>query len=115
MAEHRPDDSAALEDGKVEGCELCEAARITPWHHEDDVCWVADCEICDVPMVVWRRHGAQPPHGAVDHMIAVLERVGTARFGPDGFTVDRVMRQMPLHFHAHARDPRWWFRRMSRL
>jgi hypothetical protein len=108
-------DPASLDDGKVEGCELCEAARITPWHHEDDVCWVADCEICDVPMVVSTRHGARPPEGAVDHMIGVLERVATARFGPDGFTVDRVMRQMPHHFHAHARDPRWWVRRLSRL
>src|SRR5205085_1876650 len=61
-------DRALLDDGKIEGCELCEAARITPWHHEDEVCWVADCEICDVPMVVWRRHGAQPPDPAVDHM-----------------------------------------------
>src|SRR3954453_6380419 len=23
-------------------CEICEAARITEWHHEDDICWVAD-------------------------------------------------------------------------
>ena len=23
-----------------DGCPLCEAARITPWHHEDDVCWI---------------------------------------------------------------------------
>ena len=43
------------------GCELCEAARITAWHHEDDVCWVADCEICMVPMVVWKQHGPEPP------------------------------------------------------
>ena len=100
-------------DGKVDGCELCEAARITPWHHEDEVCWVADCEICDVPMVVWNRHGAAPPGLVVDHMISVLDRVATARFGPDGYSIDRVMRQMPHHFHAHARDPRWFFRRFG--
>jgi len=22
------------------------AARITPWYHEDDVCWIAECTIC---------------------------------------------------------------------
>ena len=33
-------------------CELCRAARITPWYHEDEICWVAECEICAVPMVV---------------------------------------------------------------
>ena len=36
------------------GCELCEAARYTHWYHEDDVCWVADCEVCETPMVVWK-------------------------------------------------------------
>jgi hypothetical protein len=25
--------------------------------------------------------------------------------------VDRVMRQIPNHFHAHGRDPNWWSRR----
>ena len=92
-------------------CDLCEAARITPWHHEDDVCWVADCEVCDVPMVVWRRHGTEPPPGEVDHMLTHLTRVATDRFGVDGFTIDRNMRQIPDHFHAHARDPHWWSRR----
>ena len=54
-------------------CDLCEAARLSEWHHEDDVCWVADCEVCGVPMVVWKHHGAGPagprrrPHdGAAD-------------------------------------------------
>ena len=42
-------------------CDLCEAARITEWFHEDDVCWIAECEICAVPMVVWRGHGTDPP------------------------------------------------------
>src|SRR4051794_32286004 len=35
-------------------CDLCEAARITPWFHEDDLCWIAECEICATPMVVLR-------------------------------------------------------------
>ena len=50
------------------GCELCEAARLTTWYHEDDVCWVADCEICAVPMVVWRTHGTDPPEPDREHM-----------------------------------------------
>lgn len=95
------------------GCELCEAARITEWHHEDDVCWIADCEICDVPMVVWKQHGPEPPEDQRAHMLEQLERVGAEQFGPDGFTIDGVMRQIPDHFHAHARDPKWWFRRFG--
>ena len=95
-------------------CELCEAARITEWHFEDDVCWVADCEVCDVPMVVWKEHGPEPPEVQVDHMLAHLERVANARFGQGGWSFDRVMRQIPGHFHAHARDPDWWSRRFLR-
>ena len=100
-------------DGKVENCELCEAARMTPWFHEDDVCWVAECEVCYVPMVVWNRHGAEPPAEQVEHMLAQLERVATEQFKGEEFTVDRIMRQIPDHFHAHARDRNWWWRRNS--
>jgi hypothetical protein len=46
-------------------------------------------------------------------MLGELERVAAARFGPEGFTVDRIMRQIPDHFHAHARDPHWWGRRFG--
>ena len=53
---------------KVDGCDLCRAARITPWYHEDDICWVAECEVCDVPMVVWRFHGSEPPAEHLTHM-----------------------------------------------
>jgi len=94
-------------------CDLCEAARITPWHHEDDLCWVADCEICDVPMVVWKVHGTDPPPEVLEHMLARLAEVADGRFGAGGWSVDRVMRQIPDHFHAHGRDPHWWSRRFS--
>lgn len=100
--------------GAHPGCDLCEAAPITPWYHEDETCWVADCEVCDVPMVVWRSHGAEPPESEVEHMLARLGEVADARFGPDGWSYDRVMRQIPDHFHAHARDPHWWGRRFGR-
>jgi hypothetical protein len=99
--------------GPVDGRELCEAARMTAWYHDDDVCWVADCEVCDVPMVVWRDHGATPPPSDVEHMLGVLGRVAAERFGDAEFTIDRVMRQIPDHFHAHARDRGWWMRRFS--
>ena len=90
------------------GCELCEAAPLTPRHHADELCWIADCESCDVPMVVWRRHGAEPPADELDHMLGALERVAMERFGEGGFFVDRVMRQIPDHFHAHARNRNPW-------
>ncbi len=89
------------------GCELCEAARYTHWYHEDDVCWIADCEICAVPMVVWRGHGTEPPAADLRHMRDRLAEVGDLRFGPGAWELDEVMRQIPDHFHAHCRDAEW--------
>src|SRR4030095_7959756 len=111
----------------VPGCELCAARPLTPWFHTDDRCWVAECLICRTPMVVWRRHGPDPPAPDRDHMLARLAEVaaapppppparaigGAARPGAppprlDGaFRIDPVMRRIPDHFHAHARDPAW--------
>jgi hypothetical protein len=95
-------------------CELCEAARITEWFFEDDTCWVASCEVCDVPMVVWKQHGNEPPESEVEHMLSQLGLVADQRLGAGEWSFDRVMRQIPDHFHAHARDPNWWIRRFGR-
>lgn len=95
-------------------CELCEAARFTHWYHEDDICWVADCEVCSVPMVVWKPHGTEPPHTDVAHMDACLSAAANQRFGEGEWTIDRSMRQIPEHHHAHARDAQWFAHRASR-
>ena len=95
-------------------CELCEAARITEWYHEDDTCWVADCEGGGVPMVVWKQHGNEPPEADVAHMLAELGTVADRVLGAGVWSYDRVMRQIPDHFPAHARDPQWWARRFGR-
>ena len=31
----------SLPTARPADCELCEAARLTPWFHEDEVCWIA--------------------------------------------------------------------------
>ena len=106
MLRPRPSDGA--------GCDLCEAARLTDWYHEDATCWIADCEVCGVPMVVWKEHGAEPPAVLVEHMLSELGKVASARFEGTTWHFDRVMRQIPDHFHAHARDEGWWWRRFGR-
>ena len=68
---------------------------------EDDICWIAECEICETPMVVWRFHGTAPPEAHVAHMRERLREVATAQLGE--FWVDGHMRNIPDHFHAHAR------------
>src|SRR6186713_1558785 len=83
-------------------CPLCEAARITPWFHEDDICWIAECEICSVPMVVWRGHGTNPPSAELEHMHAQLAEVVSVHFVFEHY-IDDNMRNIPDHYHAHAR------------
>ena len=92
---------------KVEGCDLCRAARITPWYHEDAICWIAECEMCTVPMVVWRFHGIEPPPEHLAHMHDRLRDVAAARFGE--FYVDDHMRNIPDHYHAHGRPKGGFF------
>jgi hypothetical protein len=94
-------------------CELCEAAQLTTWYYSDDLCWVAECEICEVPMVVWRRHAIDPPPDVLEKMLEHLGRTADEVLGEGNWSVDSVMRQIPDHFHAHARDPNWWTRRFG--
>ena len=89
-------------------CDLCEAARITQWYHEDDVCWIAECEICSVPMVVWRHHGTEPPTADMEHMHGRLAAVVVEHFEFEHY-VDDNMRNIPDHYHAHARPKGGFF------
>ena len=90
-------------------CELCEAVPFTRQFLRDDLCWIAECESCDVPMVVWNRHGSEPPEEELAHMLDRLREVAEVEFGTKGLVwfIDRHMRQIPDHFHAHARVDRW--------
>lgn len=103
-----------MEDRAPE-CELCEAARFTHWYSEDDICWVADCEACLVPMVVWKRHGIEPSAEDRSHMMERLADAAGVRW-PDGdpWQADDDMRTIPDHFHVHARDTNWFAHRSGR-
>jgi hypothetical protein len=87
-------------------CELCTAARITPWYYEDDICWIAECE---TPMVVWRQHGTTPPAEDLAHMHAHLRDVASTHFG--AIYIDDFMRNIPDHYHAHGRPEGGFFGR----
>jgi hypothetical protein len=96
------------------GCELCLADRFTHWYAETADGWVADCEVCSVPMVVWWDHGPAPPGEVRERLLAALSAAADDRFGAGQWQLDTTMRQVPNHFHAHARDQGWWERRFSR-
>jgi hypothetical protein len=88
-------------------CELCRAKKMTPWFHEDDVCWIAECDICAVPMVVWRFHGTRPPDEHLAHMRLRIAEVAAREVGE--FFIDDHMRNIPDHWHAHARPKGGFF------
>ena len=99
-----------LDDNEVTaavGCELCEAARLTDWFFEDDLCWVAECESCSVPMVVWKKHDPDPPEEVRVVLRRVLSRVVEEHLGwgspGDDWWFDDRLRSIPTHYHAHAR------------
>ena len=66
------------------------------------MCWIAECEICYVPMVVWRHHGTEPPAEHFHHMHEQLARVAAEQLTVEHY-VDDNMRNIPDHYHAHAR------------
>lgn len=88
--------------GNERPCELCEASRMTEWFHEDDECWIAECEACYVPMVVWKRHDNAPPDDVKARLHERLATVVHTHFEYEHY-VDDNMRQIPEHYHAHAR------------
>lgn len=98
-----------MADAERTSCDLCRAERITPRYHEDEVCWIAECGICEVPMVVWRRHGTAPPAEELTHMHGRLRDVAATVLGE--FWIDDHMRNIPDHWHAHARPAGGFFGR----
>jgi hypothetical protein len=92
---------------------LCRAERVTPWHFEDEECWVTDCLVCRTPMIVWRSHGL-PDADVESRLLARLEDIASARY-PDGYDVDGERRRIPDHWHAHARPAGGFFDPASEL
>lgn len=87
-------------------CELCQATRFTEWFYEDDDCWIAECESCSVPMVVWRIHDPDPPDDVKAMLHDKLAAVMADAF-EDPHVVDDNLRTIPTHYHAHARPKTW--------
>jgi hypothetical protein len=91
-------------------CELCEAIPFTEWYHSDELCWIAECDACAVPMVVWRVHDPEPSADVRAVLHARLVAVLDAR-SADPYWIDENMRSIPHHYHAHARPRIDWTRR----
>jgi hypothetical protein len=94
----------------INECELCDAAVVTKRYYDDELCWIGDCEICLVPMVVWRVHDPSPPPDVKAQLLERLGVVADEEFGRDKWKPDDHMRNIPDHYHAHARPPYFWRR-----
>ena len=81
---------------------------MTKWFYEDDVCWIAECELCGVPMVVWRTHDPAPPDDVRAYLLDRLAEV-MAEHVTWTHWVDDHMRSIPDHYHAHARPQGGFF------
>ena len=94
----------------AKACELCALAPTTHWYAEFDEPFrfvILDCDSCDVPMVVLGRHCAQPSGDELATMRDALAKVAAEKFAEDWFFDDN-MRQIPDHYHGHARPlPKW--------
>jgi len=96
------------------GCELCELARTTTWYvvYDEPVRFtILDCDSCDVPMAVLGAHRATPTSEERVAMHAALGSLADRKY-PRGWYLDDHMRQIPDHYHVHARPyPAWWSHR----
>lgn len=94
-------------------CELCRLARTTAWYAEFDEPFrfaILDCDSCDVPMAVLGDH--RKTISAEERIVFERELGAVAdRKYPQGWFWDDHMRQIPDHYHAHARPyPKGWRR-----
>jgi hypothetical protein len=98
-------------------CELCQLARSTHWYAEIDQPFrfaILDCDSCEVPMAVLGEHRTAPTADERAVMQARLAEIADEKY-PQGWFFDDHMRQIPDHYHLHARPvPRWWPRKLGR-
>jgi hypothetical protein len=81
---------------------------MSEWFYEDDECWIAECESCSVPMVVWREHNAFPSEDVKARLHERLSEI-VAEFFTFEMRIDDDMRTIPDHYHAHARPKKGFF------
>ena len=83
---------------QLDDCPLCRAERKTSWYFENETMWVADCDTCDEPMFVLKRHSHLPDELELLLMVEKAKEM----FGDDP-PFDFVRRRIPQHFHFHVR------------
>lgn len=80
-------------------CSLCEPKKLTHWHHEDDICYICDCETCGGIVIVLKTH-RKPIKNELEHMLNKVRVL----FNMDTHTLDFSMKKNKNHFHFHLRE-----------
>ena len=79
-------------------CPLCAPVeKRTNWYFEDNICWVADCESCGIPMVVLKRHETLPEIYEQVHMNNITRLL----FG-EKRKIRSTMKKIKNHYHFHV-------------
>lgn len=73
-----------------------------PWYHDDDLCWIGECEMCATPMVVSNKHNEVPTEAEIAKMNELLLEVVREHYGYEAW-IDPANLRIPDHYHAHAR------------
>jgi hypothetical protein len=99
------------EDPAGTRCELCDLAPITRWYARFYVpipFTILDCDSCDAPMAVLGEHRATVTPEERTRIAEGLHLVARS-LGLEDVVLDDAMRQIPDHYHMHARPrPAWW-------
>ncbi len=91
-------------------CDLCELKEYTPWYARFTQPFrfaILDCDSCDTPMAVLAEHRIELAVEERAFMVEALSLVARVKYGEGEFIIDQVMRQIPSHFHMHARPTRF--------
>ncbi len=87
-------------------CELCEKKHKTKWYYEDDYFYVCNCDTCNVPMIVAKRHTMKlNQEELIDIGWVLLHTFSSAWFSKDPLTIklDQNQRKIKDHWHAHLK------------
>jgi hypothetical protein len=90
---------------KIDGCPLCELKQETEWYFDGDDFAIIECRSCHVPMLVWKDHVAHVPNTTRYYNLAIglLAYFAEQKFGRYNWEFDYQRRQIPEHWHVHAR------------
>lgn len=79
-------------------CDLCKKEKLTKWHWQDDLFWIADCKTCGTPMVVLNEHRMTLTMIEIQNMLNIIELLFPCK------KIRFEQRNTKDHLHWHLDD-----------